>query len=211
LPAALALPLLGVAVYLVLYVGDLWRLGQIELPPWVFYSGPVPYLAFAAVIGFGVSWYAAARPPVALAGAAVLFVLFSLIAIGQSAAMRQLIELGPRGVLSLMLMAVSFTASIFNSATVMLVAGAVAPALRKESYWLIALVLWPLAGYLIFSAVPFLAMTWQLDRSSLPHLSFAGLLVKQCIVFGCIGYWLDDNALGSLQSPGKTAPPHPPA
>jgi hypothetical protein len=210
LPAALALPLLAVAVYLVLYMSDLWRLGGVLLAPRVVYAGPVPYLAFAAIIGFGMSWYAAARPPAVLAGAAVLFVLLSLISIGQSAATQEFLALVPRDVLSLALTAVALPASVLYSAAVMLVAGAIVPALRKESYWLIALILWPLAGYLIFSTLPVVAATWRLDPSSIPHLSFAATLVRQCIIFGCIGYWLDDNASGSPQSLGKTAP-HPPA
>jgi hypothetical protein len=42
LPAAIALPVLALAVYLTLYMSDVWRLGQIQLAPRVFYPGPIP-------------------------------------------------------------------------------------------------------------------------------------------------------------------------
>jgi hypothetical protein len=194
LPATLALPLVAIAVYLALYISGLWPLGRVQLAPRVFYVGPFPYLAFAAIIGLGLSWYRAARPPAALAGAAVLFVLLSLISIGQSAATQQLIESVPRSALAPAVTAMSLTASVVISASVMLVAGTVAPALREASYWLIALLLWPFASYLIFLPVPFLAATWNLDPPSyLPHLYFAAMLLRQSIIFGCIGYWLDRN------------------
>jgi hypothetical protein len=188
LPAVLALPLLVIAVSVVLYAGDLWSLARIELAPRVFYVGPVPYLTFALVLGFGLSMYAAVRPPAALAGAAVLFVLLSLISIGQSA-ITQLLVGTPLP--ALVLMPVSLVASVCTSVSVMAVAGAAVPALHKRSRWLTALILWPVASFLIFSTVPVLFANGQLDRAAMPHVFFAASLFRQCIIFACIGYWLD--------------------
>jgi hypothetical protein len=189
LDAALALPLLGLAVYLVFYVSGLWPLGSVQLAPRVFYVGPIPQLAFVAIISLGMSWYAAARTPIVLAGAAVLFVLLSLISIGQNAAVQQLYP--PVGLTSLLVTAVSLTASVFTAAAVMLVARSVAPALRRPSYWLVALILWPFIGLLLSSALPIVAANGHLDRSSIQHFVFGIVLVRQCIIFACIGYWLD--------------------
>jgi hypothetical protein len=189
-PAVLALPLLGLAVYLVLYMSGLWRLGSVQLAPLAFYGGPIPFLAFAAIVSSGVSWYTAARTPAVLAGAAVLVVLLSLVSIGQIAAIQQLLPSVTRN--PLLLPAVSLTASALTSTAVMLVAGAVAPALRKLSYWLVALILWPFAALLLSFMIPIAAVNWHLDQSSMQHLAFAVLLFRQCIIiFGCIGYWLD--------------------
>jgi hypothetical protein len=210
-PAALALPLLGLVLYLAFYMGGLSGFGKIELAPRVIYSGPIPHLAFAAIISFGLSWYGATRLPAALACAAVLFVLTSLISIGQSAAIQQVLEKVPPDLRSLLLAVVPLTASVLIGAAVMLVAGAAVPALHTDASWVIAVILWPVAGFLIFGAAQGLTVSWQVDRSSIPHLYFAALLVKQCIFFACIGYWLDDIASGALQSAGKTASPYPPA
>jgi hypothetical protein len=194
LQAVLALPLLGAAVYLAFYTSGLWLLGSVQLTPRVFYGGPVPHLTFAAIMSLGMLWYRAARPAAALAGAAMLFVLLSLISIGHSAAVQQLVLLLPRATMAPAVLALSLTVNVLTSAAVMVVARSVAPALRRLSYWLVALILWPFATFLLSTAAPILTVNLELDQASMSHVFFGVLLARQCIIFGCIGYWLDrDN------------------
>jgi hypothetical protein len=188
-PPVLGLPVLAIVVYLVVYTSGVWGFAQTQLMPRLVYI-PVPHLTSVAIVGVGLSAYAAARPRAALTGAAVLFVLLSLINIGQNAAMQALTPRGLPGALTPAMIIMSLVASALVSASIMLVAGAVAPALRKRSYWLIALTLWPVAGFVIYWFAPVVMVNWHLDRSSMPHLYFAALVFKQSIVFACIGYWL---------------------
>jgi hypothetical protein len=200
-PAALALPLLGLAVYLVLYMNGLWLLGSVQLAPRVFYGGPIPQVAFATIISLGMSWYAAARTPVVLAGAAALFIVLSLVAMGLNAVTQQLLLSVPRTALPLAMIGVSLIGGVLTSVVVMLVAGSVAPALHRLSYWLVALTLWPFVSFLLSLAIPIVAVNWKSDPSSMQHLAFGVLLFRQCVIFGCIGYWLDrENRRGNAIS-----------
>jgi hypothetical protein len=64
---ALALPLLALAVYVVVYASGLWTLGQTQLAPRVFY-GPAAHVTLAALVGFALNGFAGVRPLSALVG-----------------------------------------------------------------------------------------------------------------------------------------------
>jgi hypothetical protein len=203
-PGVPALPLLGIALYLAYYMAGLNGFGQIEIAPRVTYVGPLPHLTLAAVISFGVWRYAAARLLTTLACAAALFVMLSLVSIGQIAAMRQVYEAARSASLNSPLpmvfgqAVVSITASILTGAAVMLVAGAVAPRLHKDAYWVIAVILWPIAGYLVYAIAQGLTSNGLVvDRSYIPHVYFAAFVIKQSILFASIGSALDDSAPSS--------------
>jgi len=184
----LGLPLLALTAYLAVYMSGVWVLGQSQIAPRVYYA-PVPQLTFAAVLGLGLIWRKV-RPPAALVAAAVLFALTSLISIGQSAVTRQIFETVPPIDRTTVLTFAQLAFNVLVSVAIMLVTGAVASSLRKRSYWLIALILWPAVSYLAFSAVPILMENLRLDRSAVPNIYFAAAMLKQLVVFACIGYWL---------------------
>jgi hypothetical protein len=102
---ALALPLLTLAVYVVVYASGLWTLGQTQLAQRVFY-GPTAHVTLAALVGFALNGFAGVRPLSALVGTASLFALTSVIGIGQSTIGRHLMEitsLGSRSIASISL------------------------------------------------------------------------------------------------------------
>jgi hypothetical protein len=184
-PPALGLPLLGLAFYLIVYMSGLWGTGQ-DLPePWASY-GPVPNLMFAAIFSLGMSWYAAVRLPGALAGATVLFVLTSLIAAGRNAAADEIFDSVAPADLPAAVAALSLASDALVSASIMLIAGALAPSLHRRSYWLIALILWPAAGY-------YLALAFSTVRVLTADSDFAALLFQHLLILGCIGYWLGNR------------------
>jgi hypothetical protein len=188
---ALVLPLLALAVYVVVYASGLWTLGQTQLAPRVFY-GLTAHVTLAALVGFALSGFAGVRPLSALVGTASLFALSSVIGIGQSTISQHLIEMTLLGSRSIVSISLALFASVLIAASIMIVASAAVPALRRRTYWLIALLLWPAVGYLSYSMMPVIAYNLKLGASALTGVYFAVYVFKQVIVFACLGYWLHD-------------------
>jgi hypothetical protein len=193
---ALALPLLTLVVYVVVYASGLWTLGQTQLAPKVFY-GPMAHVILAALVGFALNGFAGVRPLSALVGTASLFALTSVIGIGQSTISQHLIEMPSLGSRSIASISLPLVAGVLIAASIMLVASTAVPALRRLTYWLIALLLWPAVGYLSYSLMPVIAYNLKLGVSALSGVYFAAYVFKQVIVFACLGYWLHDAGTGS--------------
>jgi hypothetical protein len=124
---AISLAALATAVYVI----GLWTTASTQVWPGLYYFA-IPQIMQAGLVGVALWWLGGAVFSRALMGAAALFVLTSAIAIAESAISRQFST-------GLMLTLSSVLASALMGAAIMIVTGAAVPAVRKLSYWLIAL------------------------------------------------------------------------
>jgi hypothetical protein len=194
--SGLALPIIVLLIYMAIYSTGLWTAGRIELSSRMYYW-PVPPATFAVVSGLALWRFAASSLQAALNSAAVLFCLASGISIAQSAAIQSILPNVAASDRTTLLLLIPVLTGMLNSAALMLVVGATAPSLHKRSYWLVALIIWPAIGIVASSAVPLIMANFDLtDRSLYPVAYFAAALLKQMIVFACLGYWF-----GRLRKP----------
>ena len=175
-PPALILPAVATAVYVILWATGLWGAIQVGI------FAPVPPAAQAILLAVAFWKYGGAVAWRSLLAAAVLWVCASII----SAAYSTLVAAIPGMDARLGLLAVDL---LLGAILVMGVGAALCPALRRPGYWATALVLWPGLG-LAFSALTPLILQAGLERSAIGAVFFATFVVRQAVVFACLGHWL---------------------
>jgi hypothetical protein len=77
-----------------------------------------------------------------------------------------------------------------SDASLLLVASAVVSTLRRWSYWVIALFAWPAVHSIATSVVTLIVFSNPTSKAAAWVPVVAPILVKQGVVFCCLGYWL---------------------
>jgi hypothetical protein len=180
----LVMPVLVIAASIPLYLTGAWIFGASQG------FTPAPLLAQAVLFAVCVAWYGWAGLGPSLVGGAVLLVATSALSLANFFIGTQILanipigdRLGPSVLIGLI-------NSVLYVAVVMAIGARLCTGLRRPHLWIIALTVYPMFSLVVTSALPVFLAFQPPNRDTVTAAIFAMTVVKEIVVFTCLGAWV---------------------